>query len=74
MLIPEAVPIVAMWCTKEEFLARECKGEKVVIVGTVQELREWRERELNRVGAVVDSLVTAVSIIFGLILLRTEIG
>lgn len=65
-LIPESVPVFALYCPMEEFASRGCVAEDGVLLGTVEDLRNWRAFASDRIGASVDFLVALVSLVLGL--------
>jgi hypothetical protein len=64
-LIPESVPVVAVYCP--EFPAN-CKGKDAVVLGNVRDIRAWRQARKDAVGAGADLILSIIAIVFGLLL------
>jgi hypothetical protein len=68
VLIPDSVPVIALWCTEHELAAGKCEEKESILLGTVRDLREWTEKKGKAVRSTIDFLVAAVSIALGLAL------
>jgi hypothetical protein len=66
-LVPEAVPILALYCPPEQLPQGSCSDPGTVL-GSVANLRHWRELESQRIGAYVDFAVALASVTLGLLL------
>lgn len=68
VLIPDSVPVVALFCTEQQLSRGECKGKDSIIVGTVGDVKQWIEKKRQVFRSTVDLILSIVSILFGLAL------
>ncbi len=68
ILIPDSAPILALYCTEQQILRDECKGEDSLMIGTVGDIKQWLEKKRQTIRSTVDLLLSVVSILFGLVL------
>lgn len=68
VLIPDSVPISALYCSQQQVQKGECGGDKSILVGTVGDIKDWLKQKQKRIRATIDLILSIVSIILGLML------
>lgn len=68
ILIPDSAPILALYCTEQQVLRGECKGEDSLMIGTVGDIKQWLEKKRQTIRSTVDLILSVVSIVLGLAL------
>jgi len=66
ILIPESVPVFALWCPESELAAEECTGNDAIMLGTVGDVRAWGEKKTQAIRSTINFCVAAISIALGL--------
>ena len=68
VLIPESVPIFALYCSEANLAKGLCKDENAIMIGTVADVRKWMEAKHKKVRSIIDLIISALSISLGLLL------
>jgi len=68
ILIPDSVPVFAMYCSEQQLVNKECKGADSMMIGTVGDIKEWLAKRRWNMRSTVDLILSVVSVILGLIM------
>jgi len=66
-LIPDSVPVFALYCSIQQVMNNECEGADSVMIGTVGDIKEWLAKRRWNIRSTVDLILSVVSVILGLI-------
>ncbi len=65
-LIPDSVPLFALYCREHMLDNKSCKGERGYFIGTLLDLKSWYLDTKRRIRFKVDLILSVISILMGL--------